>query len=121
MARSRKSSMHGNDFIGETPVLERCPIAIAPKPGGERKGRLARYLGTEFIEEEHFMGHPATRKRGGDPDVKPKTSHERVDDDLERRLEEGLEESMAGSDPVNIIQPPRSKVEKQREERDRSE
>jgi hypothetical protein len=85
---------------------------------------LTRYLGTEFIEEENFMGHPATRKRGGDPDVKPKTSNERVDDDMERRLEEGLEESMAGSDPVNITQPPRSKVEKQREEReerDRSE
>jgi len=67
------------------------------------------------------MAHPATRKRGGDPDVKSKAAHEKNNDDIERRLEEGLEESMAGSDPVNIAQPPRSKVEKQREERHRSE
>jgi hypothetical protein len=67
------------------------------------------------------MAHPATKKRGGDPDVKPKAPHERPDDDLERRLEEGLEESMAGSDPVSITQPSRSKVEKQREEKRRDE
>jgi len=67
------------------------------------------------------MAHPANKKRGGDPDVKPKAPHERPDDDLERRLEEGLEESMAGSDPVSITQPSRSKVEKQREEKHRDE
>jgi len=65
--------------------------------------------------------HPATKKRGGDPDVKHKAPHETPDDDLERRLDEGLEESMAGSDPVNITQPPRSKVEKRQEEKERSE
>jgi len=50
------------------------------------------------------MAHPATKKRGGDPDVK----HERGDrprDSDERKLEEGLEETMAGSDPVSITQP----------------
>ena len=67
------------------------------------------------------MPHPATKKRGGDPDVKPKARHEKPEDDIERRLEEGLEESMAGSDPVNITQPPRSKVEKQHEEKHRAE
>jgi hypothetical protein len=80
-----------------------------------------------LIQEENAMAdrataaHPATKKRGGDPDVKSKAPHEKPDDDLERRLEEGLEETMAGSDPVNITQPPRSKVEKQREEKDRSD
>ena len=49
--------------------------------------------------------HPATRKRGGNPDVKPKAKHEKPDDVLERKLEEGLEESMAGSDPISITQP----------------
>ena len=58
------------------------------------------------------MAHPATKRRGGDPDVKPKTRHETPDDELERKLEEGLEESMAGSDPVNIVQPPKSKADK---------
>jgi hypothetical protein len=56
--------------------------------------------------------HPATKKRGGDPDVKQKAPHEKPDDDLERRLDEGLEESMAGSDPVNVTQPARSKQDK---------
>jgi hypothetical protein len=39
---------------------------------------------------------------------------------MERKLEEGLEESMAGSDPVSITQPDRSKVDKQRLEKERS-
>ena len=37
---------------------------------------------------------------------------EKPDDALERALEEGLEESMAGSDPVNITQPPKSKLDR---------
>ena len=59
------------------------------------------------------MAHPATKKRGGDPDVKHRPPHERPADAMERKLEEGLEESMAGSDPVSITQPARSKVDKQ--------
>ena len=66
------------------------------------------------------MEHPATKKRGGDPDVKQKPVHEKPNDDLERKLEEGLEESMAGSDPVAITQPDRGKVDKRRPERERS-
>ena len=66
------------------------------------------------------MAHPATKKRGGDPDVKHKPHHEKPDDEMERKLEEGLEESMAGSDPVSITQPDRSKVDKQRLEKERS-
>jgi hypothetical protein len=55
------------------------------------------------------MAHPATKKRGGDPDVKHTPAHEKPDNVLERKLEQGLEESMAGSDPVSITQPPKSK------------
>jgi hypothetical protein len=63
------------------------------------------------------MAHPATKKRGGDPDVKhkaphEKTAHEKPDDAMERKLEQGLEESMAGSDPVAITQPSKSKEDK---------
>ena len=50
--------------------------------------------------------------RGGDPDVKEKPRHEQPSDPTERALEEGLEETFPGSDPVNIIQPPRSTCEK---------
>ena len=64
------------------------------------------------------MEHPATKRRGGDPDVKHKSAHEKPDDAMERRLEEGLEESMTGSDPVSITQPSKSKIDKQRQERE---
>ena len=58
------------------------------------------------------MTNPSTKKRGGNPDVKPTPRSEKSDDKLERKLEQGLEESMGGSDPVSITQPPKSKVDK---------
>jgi hypothetical protein len=60
------------------------------------------------------MAHPATRKRGSDPEVKNPPAHKKSEDALERKLEQGLEESMAGSDPVSITQPSKSKVDKQK-------
>jgi hypothetical protein len=51
------------------------------------------------------MVEPATKRRGGDPDVKSEKSAEKHDDKLERRLEEALEETMAGSDPPSVTQP----------------
>ena len=50
------------------------------------------------------MAHPATKKRGGDPDVRHKGGKP-LGDTVDRKLEEGLEETMAGSDPVSITQP----------------
>ena len=71
------------------------------------------------------MGHPAVKKRGGDPDVRHKPRREQPDDALERKLEEWLEESMTGSDPVSITQPAPSKIDnkidKERAEKHRSE
>jgi hypothetical protein len=49
--------------------------------------------------------HPATNKRGADPQVPPKSKRDIPSNSLERKLEQGLEESMAGSDPVSITQP----------------
>jgi hypothetical protein len=66
------------------------------------------------------QSHPATKKRGGDPDVKHTSSREKPDDSMERKLEQGLEESMAGSDPVSITQPSKSKTDKQHQEKERS-
>jgi len=86
----------------------------------ERKPAFGRCYGTEFTEKENAMEHPATRKRGGDPDVKHTPAHEKPDDAAERKLEQGLEESMAGSDPVSITQPSKSKVDKQRQEKEHS-
>ena len=64
--------------------------------------------------------HPAIKKRGGDPDVKSGHLDERPDDAMERKLEQGLEESMAGSDPISITQPSKSKVDKEHEDKERS-
>jgi hypothetical protein len=53
------------------------------------------------------MAHPATKRRGADPHVpeKPKQKHQTPNEASERKLEQGLEETMAGSDPVSIVQP----------------
>jgi hypothetical protein len=58
------------------------------------------------------MGSDPKDVRGGDPDVKPKPRSEKSDDPMERALDQGLEESFPGSDPINVTQPPRSKIEK---------
>lgn len=50
------------------------------------------------------MVDPTTKKRGADPAVpeKPRSEKPHVSDD--KKLEQGLEESMADSDPVAITQ-----------------
>ncbi len=58
------------------------------------------------------MAQEAIKKRGGDPDVPEKPRSEKPKDPKERKLEEGLEESMAGSDPVSITQPAPGKTDK---------
>jgi hypothetical protein len=63
------------------------------------------------------MTSTATKKRGGNPDVKPKPRSDKSNDALERALEQGLEESMAGSDPVNVTQPSKSKLDKKPQEK----
>lgn len=57
------------------------------------------------------MTHPSTEKRGGNPDVK---KHPAASDqsEAEKKLEQGLEESMAGSDPVSVTQPAPSKADR---------
>jgi hypothetical protein len=49
--------------------------------------------------------HPAAKKRGADPHVPTKDKHHLSTSKIERKLEQGLEESMAGSDPPSITQP----------------
>ena len=58
-----------------------------------------------------------TQRRGSDPEVKQRPQSDKPDDAKERALEQGLEESMASSDPVNVTQPARSKTEKREERR----
>ena len=60
------------------------------------------------------MAHPATKRRGADPHVPEKPSHQTPNEAKERKLEQGLEETMAGSDPVSIIQPVPGKAHRRR-------
>jgi len=54
---------------------------------------------------EAMMVHPAAKKRGADPAVPEKRKHQKRVGSPEHKLEQGLEESMAGSDPISITQP----------------
>lgn len=54
--------------------------------------------------------------RGGNPDVKRPTPAEKRRDPLEKALEQGLEESFPGSDPVNVTQPAPSREDKRAKE-----
>ena len=51
------------------------------------------------------MVHPSVKKRGADAQVPRKPKDKTPKDPVEKKLEQGLEESMAGSDPVSITQP----------------
>lgn len=51
------------------------------------------------------MAHPSTEKRGGNPDLKTQPAQKSDGGKAEKKLEQGLEESMAGSDPVSVTQP----------------
>jgi len=48
---------------------------------------------------------PSTKKRGGEANVGRSDHAKGLEDKKERKLEQGLEESMAGSDPVSVTQP----------------
>jgi len=61
------------------------------------------------------MAYPATEKRGGSPDVKHEAKRQKPKDPIERKLEQGLEESMTGSDPVSVAQPAKTKQDEKKE------
>jgi hypothetical protein len=58
------------------------------------------------------MDADAKKVRGGEADVKDPPAHKQELDEMEKALEQGLEESFPGSDPVNVTQPPPSKKDK---------
>ena len=48
------------------------------------------------------MDHPETEKRGGNPDVRQKPEQEKSKDPMERKLEQGLEESMKQAQILSV-------------------
>jgi hypothetical protein len=62
------------------------------------------------VEELPKIVHPATKKRGADSHVpsrikRKRPSNPNPSNPKEQKLEQGLEESMAGSDPVSVTHP----------------
>ena len=64
------------------------------------------------VEELPKLVHPATKKRGADSHVPSRIKRKRPKNPKEHKLEQGLEESMAGSDPVSVTQPAMPNAEK---------
>jgi hypothetical protein len=62
------------------------------------------------------MAHSSTEKRGGNPDLKRQPAQKAEGGSktskAEKKLEQGLEESMAGSDPVSVTQPAPGKADR---------
>jgi hypothetical protein len=56
------------------------------------------------VEQLPKRVHPATKKRGADPHVPSATRRKYSSNAKEQKLEQGLEESMAGS-AVSVTQP----------------
>jgi hypothetical protein len=93
-------------------LLRRNQVAlgqIAVQTFTGRRSSRANALGAGFDQSEVFMNKvskkvaPAAKKRGADAHV-PGRAH-RLANEEDRKLEQGLEESMAGSDPPSITQP----------------
>jgi hypothetical protein len=86
------------------------PSGTGPEPGLLHGVDFNSAVGPQIEEVGMVHSKQKTHHRGGNPDV-PKRA-QRPDDPVERSLEEGLEESFPGSDPVSITQPARSKTER---------
>jgi hypothetical protein len=69
-----------------------------------RKRAERCFIGDYFMNKARKKVAPAAKKRGADANVPPKSVGHRADEE-NRKLEQGLEESMAGSDPPSITQP----------------
>jgi hypothetical protein len=86
----------------------------APKSAGvRRKERKVDEARRQLIEAEKELAveelpklvHPATKKRGADSHVPSRIKRKGPSNPKEHMLEQGLEESTAGSDPVSVTQP----------------
>jgi hypothetical protein len=66
--------------------------------------------------KEQQMNVPSNNNRGGRAGVIDPPANRTDCDPMERALEQGLEESFPGSDPVNVTQPPPSRADKKDKE-----
>jgi hypothetical protein len=62
------------------------------------------------------MAHPATKTRGGNPGVKPHLKRKSPTIRWNGNSSRDVEESMTGSDPVSVTQPPKTKHQEKNDE-----
>jgi hypothetical protein len=106
----RRSSAARRRATGRQRTSKKLPFKSAAVRPKERKVEDARHQLIEAekelaVEELPKLVHPATKKRGADSHVPFKVKRKRPSNPKEQKLEQGLEESMAGSDPVSVTQP----------------
>jgi len=86
---------------------------VSKSPATRRKERKVEDARHQLIEADKELAveelpklvHPATKRRGADSHVPSRIKRKHPSDPKERKLEQGPEESMAGSDPVSVTQP----------------
>ena len=81
------------------------PVRRKERKVDEARRKLLQAEKELAVEELPKLIHPATKKRGADSHVPSKTKRKRPSTPKEQKLVQGLEESMAGSDPVSVTQP----------------
>jgi hypothetical protein len=109
-APKRRSSATRRRATGNQSVRKKRASKSTTVRRKERKVEDARH---RLIDAEKELAveqlpkkvHPATKKRGADPHVPSRSRRKHSSNSKEQKLEQGLEESMAGSDPVSVTQP----------------
>jgi hypothetical protein len=117
--KKRRPSAAGRGATGRQSTRRKRTSKSAVVKRKEREVDQARHRLIEAekelaVEELPKRVHPATKKRGADSHVPSRTKRKRPSNPKEQKLEQGLEESMAGSDSVSVTQPAMPIAEKPR-------
>jgi hypothetical protein len=95
----------GRQSTRRTRASKRAAVRRKERKVDEAKRRLIEAKKELAAEELPKTIHPAMRKRGADSHVPSGIKRKRPSNPKEHKLEQVLEESMAGSDPVSVTQP----------------
>jgi hypothetical protein len=102
---ARRRHATGSQGVRKKRILKNRTIRRKERKVEKAMHRLIDAEKELAVEELGQKAHPATQKRGADPPVPSKSNRKRSNTSKEQKLEQGLEESMAGSDPISITQP----------------
>ena len=105
VSKRRSSATRRTGRTRKKRASKSTPVRRKERKVDEARRKLLQAEKELAVEELPKKVHPATKKRGADSHVPSKTKRKRPSNPKERKLEQGLEESMAGSDPVSVTQP----------------